>query len=189
MPNWAENRLIIKGSTLKLTELLLKYTSTHDENELCIDFNLIAPTPIELTNNSSPVSSEELAKTFKEKYGAEDWYHWNCDNWGTKWNARAISLKDNGNSLEFEFDTAWSPPIPIIQKLSKLFPDLKLTLTYAESGMGFAGREVYEKGHRTLQKYTEDPKDKLFKDFGINYDEEEDEDPADVGERNLGQEL
>jgi len=39
-----------------------------------------------------------------------------------------------------EFDTAWSPPIPVIEKLAALFPDHDFQLAYFEGGMGFCGQ-------------------------------------------------
>ena len=38
-----------------------------------------------------------------------------------------------------EFDTAWSPPVPVIEKLSSMFPDHEFDLKYYEGGMGFCG--------------------------------------------------
>jgi len=35
-----------------------------------------------------------------------------------------------------EFDTAWSPPIPVIEKMASLFPDHEFDLQYFEGGMG-----------------------------------------------------
>ena len=39
-----------------------------------------------------------------------------------------------------EFDTAWSPPIPVIEKLAALFPDHDFQFAYFEGGMGFCGQ-------------------------------------------------
>ncbi len=35
-----------------------------------------------------------------------------------------------------EFDTAWCPPIPVIEKLAAMFPDHTFELKYFEGGMG-----------------------------------------------------
>lgn len=182
MPNWCENKLIIEGSAIQLSNLLSNYTSKEEEEgNRCIDFNKIAPTPPELSEHSAPISNDsngELKKTLKKRYGSTDWYAWNVKNWGTKWLPSAYSfednLEDNGRKLEFAFDTAWTPPIPIIKKLSKLYPDLKLTITYAEPGCCFAGRDVFKHGKQIGHKYTEDIKDKLFEDFGYPGEDEDD---------------
>lgn len=45
-----------------------------------------------------------------------------------------------------EFDTAWSPPIPVIEKLAALFPDHDFLLAYYEGGIGFCGQARWSGG-------------------------------------------
>lgn len=45
-----------------------------------------------------------------------------------------------------EFDTAWSPPIPVIEKLASMFPDHAFELKYYEGGMGFSGHARWSEG-------------------------------------------
>jgi hypothetical protein len=45
-----------------------------------------------------------------------------------------------------EFDTAWSPPIPVIEKLAEMFPDHAFELQYFEGGMGFSGHARWSEG-------------------------------------------
>ena len=60
-----------------------------------------------------------------------DWYQWNCDNWGTKWDLSTDDLDSldldglceaikNNDSFRLQFDTAWAPPIPVLQKMAEL---------------------------------------------------------------------
>lgn len=50
-----------------------------------------------------------------------DWYDWRCKNWGTKWNAYDQDLIGvSYNCIELKFDTAWAPPMPIIEKLREM---------------------------------------------------------------------
>ncbi len=97
----------------------------------------------------------EVAKDLKEQFVKENGkspkdgfndggYSWCCRNWGTKWgicNAQLIakSYKSSWNYIKYAFDTAWSPPIPLIKKMSDLFPELHFELRYFEGGMGFNG--------------------------------------------------
>lgn len=46
-----------------------------------------------------------------------------------------------------EFDTAWSPPVPVIEKLASMFPDHAFELKYYEGGMGFSGHARWSKGN------------------------------------------
>lgn len=56
-------------------------------------------------------------------------------------------LPDSQPLLAFiEFDTAWSPPIPVIEKLAGIFPDHEFNLEYYEGGMGFCGHACWEHG-------------------------------------------
>ena len=57
------------------------------------------------------------------KYGAKDWYEWSIQNWGTKWNACNTQINDM-NEPNIYFDTAWSPPLPVINELSKKYPEV-----------------------------------------------------------------
>ena len=67
-------------------------------------------------------------------YGHQDWYSWRCDNWGTKWNACDCYLDDKfeekkANDETFvSFNTAWSPPIPVIDKIFNDNPNCKISL-------------------------------------------------------------
>ena len=59
-----------------------------------------------------------------EKYGFLDWYDWDNVNWGTKWNA-CDSYVDLENG-KVDFETAWSYPKPIIDKILKDNPNCRI---------------------------------------------------------------
>lgn len=75
---------------------------------------------------------ERLGKMYLEnqrKYGAETWYEWRNENWGTKWNAANASITEraeDGTKISYSFETAWAPPIPVFFELSKQFPDVRI---------------------------------------------------------------
>ena len=69
-----------------------------------------------------------------------NWYNWNCNNWGTKWDASDPNVIDIPSATTYEFSTAWSPPLPVIIAAAKQFPKLTFDLRYWESGIGFQGR-------------------------------------------------
>lgn len=64
---------------------------------------------------------------------------WCIANWGTKWWVGDVFFADYGTSLEYRFDTAWSPPNPVVERLIKDWPTLDFELHYKEVGMGFIG--------------------------------------------------
>ena len=85
----------------------------------------------------------EEAKTYLsnvEKYGHGDWYNWANHYWGTKWNAYdSYALVVEDDCFVVSFCTAWSPPMPVLEKICELFPNLTIEMEYQEEGMGFAG--------------------------------------------------
>ena len=82
-----------------------------------------------------------------EKYGHKDWYNWSIENWGTKWEPSEGGLSHcSPCELEAAFDTAWSPPIPWLQKVSEKYKNLKFALEYSEEGNGFEGKAFARDG-------------------------------------------
>ena len=76
-------------------------------------------------------------------YGALAWYDWRnrSDTWNTKWNSYD-SEYDGGNEVIFK--TAWDAPHPIIEKLSKIYPDVTITHEWANEDIWQScGRRTY----------------------------------------------
>jgi len=86
-----------------------------------LDFQKIIPMPKELEKTESP----------KDK---PNWYDWRNENWGTRSNSYEGQVTEEG----IGFNTAWSPPTPVIAELSKMI-DKPLRMIYDESGMDFCG--------------------------------------------------
>ena len=138
MPNWCENTLTIKASTSNAMkdynrlESLFEDSLKIDKDTGYVDnlFDSIIPMPKELLGTEAP----------KDK---PNWYNWCIDNWGTKWDAcdcfMATEQHEEHNEIEFSFNTAWSPPIPWLEKVGAIFPNLFLWLSYDEPGNCFRG--------------------------------------------------
>lgn len=61
------------------------------------------------------------AKENLEKYGHSTWYDWCVENWGTKWNSYDVFYTAGGDDyIVIQFDTAWSWPTPIFEKLEEM---------------------------------------------------------------------
>ncbi|MHA6860364.1 DUF1281 family ferredoxin-like fold protein [Ralstonia pseudosolanacearum] len=95
-----------------------------------------------------PTAKEEAEQYQKnlEKYGHKTWYGWRIAKWGTKWNSigdtTSISLKEGTDGvweLYIDFDTAWSPCVPVVKKLIKKHRELAFDFTYEEPGCAFQG--------------------------------------------------
>lgn len=69
------------------------------------------------------------------------------DRWGTKWNALDPIITVNSDwSLVYQFSTAWSIPLPILNEIFRLFPDTDIEFLAADDGGWFAYHIVKEKG-------------------------------------------
>jgi hypothetical protein len=71
--------------------------------------------------------AKEIIQNIKafEQTGYHDWYSWNLDNWGVKWDASNCKSKElsDFNTIIFEFDSPWGTPEHFVRELSKLYPD------------------------------------------------------------------
>lgn len=66
-------------------------------------------------------------------YGCASWYDWSVENWGTKWNAyQAKRIATD----KVRFQTAWSAPVPVIDALSKRFPEETIRFRWADEDFG-----------------------------------------------------
>ena len=87
--------------------------------------------------------TQEDSTKLVEKYGADNWYDWANENWGTKWDASNsdIYVNDLNNDYfaEYQFETAWSPPEGIYNALVERFPNTSISWFYREEGMQIAG--------------------------------------------------
>jgi len=132
MPNWCSNELII-GSKNK--DLIKTIHSEIINEEGHLDFKLITGVP------DTPAYRNEFTDSQDEiRDDPTYWYKWNPENWGTKWNACDSDVVDpHSTLLTINFNTAWSPPEPVIRALSEKYPKANIALHYKEEGMNFEG--------------------------------------------------
>ena len=110
-----------------------------------------------LLSKYSVLKSEyDQVKIALEQTGSCNWYDWSIEHWGTKWNGhgRSVDVQTWGeySEAELNFDTAWSPPLPVIKALGEKYPDLSFTLVYYESGGAFHGRFCMKKGKQEVNE-------------------------------------
>lgn len=148
MPNWVFNHVFIEGvpeQIQKVKDQLNKpfienYSKGQEiySNPIFSFRNIIAPPEDKL---------DEYFGTHGFKDGGEqgntplNWYNFNNREWGTKWDVAVPDVvkyhetelqEESDTSLHYKFDTAWSPPIPVIKKLSEQYPELTITISYEE---------------------------------------------------------
>ena len=86
-------------------------------------------------------------------YGHIYWYPWRFDKWNTKCNAYDFWTYDPDGLI---FCTAWRPPHPIVEELSKRYPSVTIRHEWADEDYGAnCGRRVWLNGE-IVDRY--DPK-------------------------------
>ena len=133
MPNWVYNNITITGDDKKLTVLSdffgKSYTlSSGEKVEQCFSFfNIISPADLEAYT--------------------KNWYDWNRENWGTKWEACEPALETNVGMVEYTFNTAWSPPVPIMDWLFDMCEKEGLDFIWSyEEEQGWGGELALSNG-------------------------------------------
>lgn len=103
------------------------------------------------------------------QYGADSWYDWCCENWGTKWNATNTYIIDDN---EIEFSTAWSCPVNIFKELSKQFSGVEIMVEFADEDVGSnCGIITFLNGE--IEEYIDMNGDTDFALEVLGYDKEE----------------
>ena len=149
MPNWCRNRITVYGN--EQTEKIKEVEKLFDSKT---PFNDIFPQPDwkntpnengelpKLEQHKNPKTGEVIWETYNFPDGKNDdrWYHWCIENWGTKWDADVVGLDvQDYDTLEISFNTAWSPPEGVVEKLREKFPELTFQCFYDEPGCEIAG--------------------------------------------------
>ena len=106
----------------------------------------------------------ELGKTAwnnNQNYGAPTWNEWSINNWGTQWNAHGYDEKpDYSGDENLWFQTIFSEPYLIIEKLAEMYPDITFEHEWADEELGLnCGRKCYQNGECTKAYYPENQKD------------------------------
>jgi len=148
MPNHCYNRVTFYSSNEEDVAKLKKIF----EDENC--FGQIIPEP-DWAN--TPLMSSDVTKygqdrgklgelpmpdgTFQSTGRRDDrWYDWRIQNWDTKWDCYDLEvLDDDPENLEIGFNTAWSPPEAICNKIREDYPDVSVSWFYDEPGEEIAG--------------------------------------------------
>lgn len=121
MPNHVINKITISGYTS--SQIKDRFSSEGRE----FDFNKLIPTPMHIYQG---LISKEDEEDFP------NWYKWNIDNWGTKWNCYDSSVEDaeDEQSVVIKFNTAWSVPYPIIVALANHLKSESMIHEYFDEG-------------------------------------------------------
>jgi hypothetical protein len=120
MPNNTDNRVTLYHKDSQQIDNIYNVMNT-DDTELC---NYLVPEPRD--DAGEPTSG---------------WYDWRLEHWGTKWDIyNATCDRMDANTLQLYFYTAWSPPMPIYDKLVDM--GFEVTARYLDEGWGYIGEYV-----------------------------------------------
>ena len=158
MPNWVTTEIKIRGKAEDLAAFVKKHivTQKYDggSSEDILDFETVIPSPKTVEECPAEYVMMDAEEAKERHLGWDDnnptnwfdWYHWNINNWGTKWNASNTSypevdsiLAQGSTEIEIWLDTAWSPAMPVYEKLQKMYPNLKIDVYYGDEGGFFVG--------------------------------------------------
>ena len=135
------HRVFFSGNQKQISELLR--TVKNRQKKTLFDFNKIIPMPNTVYNGV--LNADALAA-----YGDNNWYEWCKANWGTHNNA--YNPKLYGNMLEFE--TNCGVPRPIFSKITVLYPEIKISIHYANEDGSIVGKEMYDCGNFKVENGT-----------------------------------
>jgi hypothetical protein len=114
MANDCYNKIFLKGDKSEVERLFSKAQGVDKNGEIIsFTFNAFIPIPSTFFNNE------------REEYS------WKIRNWGTKSDCYNVRIKDQ----LINFVTAWAPPFPIFDAISKQFPTLELNCFSEEPWM------------------------------------------------------
>ena len=161
MPNWCTNVLTVNGGPNDISRFQDK---AHDPDVGPLCLQKLYPMPedpaVQLAEAKETdwwPMAENIHKGNKsqELLLRDAWWDWRVGRWGTKWDLDdETQLTAHPGSLMYEFHSAWSPPVGVIEKAAEEFPELEFTLEYYEPGCDFAGvltinrhGQDHEQGH------------------------------------------
>ena len=125
-------------------------------------FNMIIPMPDDILRHN--LTAEDRAKS-----EGRNWYDWCVANWGTKWDAYEVRVQRlSDTSLYVMMETAWSPPIPIFEKLVEL--GFEVSAYYLDEGWNYIGQ--FEGGEDFYFDVNEETPYNLIDEFNIEFNEE-----------------
>lgn len=155
MPNWVNNILTVSGNKEDLDKFVeqvgASYTRSyariiHEEGTFRTETHEATwEGDFSFWNITKPSDDilDEYHTVADGKAPANNWYPWNIDNWGTKWDADVSYLeREEDGSWRVHFATAWSPPYPVIAAAAEQYPTLHFFLEWEEE-QGFGAEVVF----------------------------------------------
>ena len=156
MPNWCLNKLTISH---EYRSKIMEFVKAYKEGKVCEHY--------------LPVPRTQDGELIIDQTHPDYWYDWCVNNWGTKWDIGSDNGEVHGlnptivdNEATMSFDSAWSPPLGLYEKLVEL--GFSVEATYFEPGIGFCG--LWQDGEDDYTEYSSNdmiPK-RIWEDYNLD---------------------
>lgn len=176
MPNHCETDLSIYGRRDQVEAVLKQHVTEKGE----LECDSIIPYP-DTYKELDRISEEWHTTYFLDEYGFKlkpeyegvkiperpidgfnsGGYGWCIENWGTKWgtySGNGVVIVEHDNDMieaQLSFESAWSPPRPVLEKMAELYPNLTFRAESFEGGAAYHlirewkdGQLVHSSDHR-----------------------------------------
>ena len=141
MPNWFYFTVNVSGEEKDVEQFVenVKGSAKYETEGREFDFNHFIPQPDNIFRGGLSLQDEEKLNAA----GIPHWYGWNNRNWGTKWNANVESAfclsSVDGFPMEYEYEmcTAWAFPVPVMDKMVEMYPNIDFTIVGEEESNSY----------------------------------------------------
>ena len=171
MPNWCNNYLELTHDD---PEMITRAQKAFADGKLLEEF---CPVPASLHIVAGMVGDPDEQKKLEEDtaknlevHGYGNWYDYCVNEWGTKWDVGGDGDQarlDGPNHISMNFDSAWAPPVPAMEKFLDL--GFRVKLIYWESGMCFCG--LFDENGDDYYDYTDMSADEIAETINSEIDE------------------
>ncbi len=168
MPNWVYNTIHITGAKEQIDAFFDKAVAPHPEafdeatgkvvyteNPEFSFWNFIAP-PDEAVKSGEYFGTHGFSEGKKVGDTPNNWYNFQCDKWGTKWDAgdahaETTNFPDGTASMSVSYNTAWSIPTPVMEAMVEQHPELTFEF-WSEEEQGWGAEFSGSAGELSLTK-------------------------------------
>lgn len=145
MPNWMYNTMDVSGRSDHLD--LFEERAMQPYSRLVDKFTEGGIKQVWETREEALSFWNFLKPEDEDWYNTDsNWYEWNNENWGTKWEANDVdAMRHSETDLTYHFATAWSYPEPLMEAMVAQFPKLTFEF-YCEEEQGWGAEFVGSAG-------------------------------------------
>ena len=140
MPNWFYFTVNVSGEEKDVEQFVenVKGSAKYETEGREFDFNHFIPQPDNIFRGNLGDKEEKMC----EEQGIPNWYRWNNQNWGTKWNGvcddfEMVSIDGFPYEATYDLRTAWAFPVPVMDKMVEMYPNIDFTIVGEEESNSY----------------------------------------------------